>query len=197
MVTLFCRKCGKKFKRSTQEYRRDLKLYKSVFCSMSCSVSFGNITRFRDEFTPFRWYLKRSQDKIKTSNRFKITINDKCSLKQLRERQIKKAAKLMPVIKNNLTTKYLKRLWEKQNGLCPLTGWALHMPTSTQGKYEVGKERMKAASLDRINNSKGYVKGNVRYIAMIANFARNKFSDVDLINFCKAVTENQRKITCE
>ena len=43
------------------------------------------------------------------------------------------------------------------------------------------------ASLDRIDNSKGYVKGNVRFVALIYNYARNGFDDEAVLAFCNAV----------
>lgn len=43
------------------------------------------------------------------------------------------------------------------------------------------------ASLDRIDSSIGYVKGNIQFISLIAQFAKNDFSDTEVINFCKAV----------
>tara|TARA_X000000950_G_scaffold234904_1_gene285076 strand:+ start:286 stop:492 length:207 start_codon:yes stop_codon:yes gene_type:complete len=46
------------------------------------------------------------------------------------------------------------------------------------------------ASLDRVNSSKGYVKDNVRFIAVIANYCKHSFSDDEVKLFCKAVVEN-------
>lgn len=50
---------------------------------------------------------------------------------------------------------------------------------------------MSNASLDRIDNSKGYLKGNVRFVSMMANLARSTFSDNELIRFCKSVAVYQ------
>ena len=46
--------------------------------------------------------------------------------------------------------------------------------------------RPEGHTLDRIDNDKGYVKGNVRFVSVIFNFARNNFSDQDVLNFCQA-----------
>jgi len=39
--------------------------------------------------------------------------------------------------------------------------------------------------------TRGYVRGNVRFVTLMGNLARNRFSDTDLIAFCEAVVRNQ------
>jgi hypothetical protein len=46
--------------------------------------------------------------------------------------------------------------------------------------------------LDRIDHSKGYIEGNVRFVACIANYARNAFTDEDLQEFCEAVVSKSK-----
>ena len=85
----------------------------------------------------------------------------------------------------NVPPSYLKELWEAQNGICPFTGWQLLLPDSTQGWKEGLDPRN--ASLDRIDNARGYIQGNVRFISLMANLARAQFSDDTLRAFCRAV----------
>lgn len=40
-------------------------------------------------------------------------------------------------------------------------------------------------SLDRIDSTRSYTKDNVRVVWLIENYARNNFSDDDVIRFCK------------
>lgn len=40
-----------------------------------------------------------------------------------------------------------------------------------------------AASLDRIDSTKGYVKGNVQFVCRAINLAKSTFSDADMKNF--------------
>ncbi len=170
-ITLECANCGKPFEKLTKEYNRQIKQGKTrFFCDLSC-VCFkrneenpppGNIAnltgRKKDEYTPFRWFVLRAE---------------------YRDKRKKNGC--------NLSTEYLKNLWEEQKGVCPLTGWQLKLPAGTDIAWI--EPSPSNASLDRIDNSKGYVEGNVRFIAYMANIARQSFSDEQLIDFCKAVVE--------
>lgn len=40
-------------------------------------------------------------------------------------------------------------------------------------------------SLDRIDTNKGYEMGNIRVVWLVENYARNSFSDEQVIEFCK------------
>lgn len=73
--------------------------------------------------------------------------------------------------------------------MCPLTGWELTLPDDTTG-WSDGPS-MTNASLDRIDNTKGYVRGNVRFISVTANYARGILTDEQLVAFCYAVTTYQ------
>ena len=81
-------------------------------------------------------------------------------------------------------------IWEKQNGICPFTGWKLILPYDVMGWR--GKRNSKRASVDRIDCSKGYTKDNIRYVSFMANIARCDFSDEDLVEFCKAVSDKNK-----
>ncbi len=85
-----------------------------------------------------------------------------------------------------ITLDDLKSQWEKQNGICPLTGWKLQL-SETSG-HQLPKTTNRA-SLDRIDSTKGYVKGNIRFIAMIAQFAKNTWTDREVLLFCEAVSK--------
>ena len=92
---------------------------------------------------------------------------------------------------NNITAQDLLDLWVSQNGICPFTGWRLELPLTSNGwKTPVSASR---ASLDRKDNSKGYEKGNVRFVSYMANIARGTMTDEELIRFCNAVVENKNK----
>ena len=96
----------------------------------------------------------------------------------------------------NLSLSYLHKLWLEQEGICPITGWHLRLPRTTRGFIGDNPFGMDSASIDRIDNSKPYVEGNVRFVAVVANYARNIFTDADLVKFAYAVVaKNAEKST--
>jgi len=63
---------------------------------------------------------------------------------------------------------------------CPLLEIKL---TNTQGKGRVDSN----ASVDRIDPTKGYIKGNVQILSLRANFMKRDASQQELVIFCKNV----------
>lgn len=80
-------------------------------------------------------------------------------------------------IKRNIpfevTIEYLWNLFIKQNHTCAITGDCI--------------EHIKDASLDRIDSSKGYIKGNVQWVTYQANVSKHTMSMESLYEFCKKV----------
>jgi len=177
IIYLICSECGKEFEKERKEYNRRIRLgVEKLYCSLSCSGINGNRVSPRgfaidrslsgrgkvwapDDLSPFRWYMRRCKNRV---NKKGIT---------------------------DLTEIYLKDLWAQQATICPLTGWKLQLPRWTNGWSKDEPFCPSSASLDRIDNTLGYVKGNVRFIAVMANYARNIFTDEEVIKFGKAVAE--------
>ena len=83
----------------------------------------------------------------------------------------------------DISRAYLQELYNEQNGKCGLTGRDMVMTR----KDTRSEERINTCSVDRIDNSKGYIKGNIRLITLQANSAKWTGSDEDLLSFCRDV----------
>lgn len=182
MVTLECEFCKESFQRLASEHKRNLAKGRSVTCSLSCSscLRMSKVSKTTKIEMGMR-LAKYCQDNKISNKAFPIEIRPfKVFLKNIRMRNAKKG-----ICKTEITVEYLKELWESQNGICPYTGWKMTYLKSHTDKLKLTPDR---ASLDRIDSSKGYEKGNLQFICWMAQIAKNSYSEEDLINFCKAVT---------
>lgn len=68
--------------------------------------------------------------------------------------------------------------------VCPILGIELIRQTNK------GRSAKCSPSLDRIDSSKGYIKGNVWVISMLANVMKNEANKDELIKFAQWVLEN-------
>lgn len=90
----------------------------------------------------------------------------------------------------NLSPIFLWSLFLEQNKKCALSG----IPISFSS---VSNIRDGNASLDRIDNSKGYIEGNVRWVDKNINMIRRRLSDNDFIWFCRQITEYNKEVIIE
>jgi hypothetical protein len=88
-------------------------------------------------------------------------------------------------IKFEITIEYIWQLYEHQNGLCAISGVPISFGARSSDKN--------SASLDRIDSSLGYVEGNVQWVHKKINFMKGKDSDDEFIEWCRLVTNHQRK----
>jgi len=176
-IKLICKVCNKEFFRNKNEVKRNSQLGRRVYCSLSC-VGHDNLSNLPenkryhpenlkagnrlDDFSPFRFHLKNARMHSKSRKKKEITV----------------------------TLEDLKLQWEKQNGKCPYTGWKMDNPISTSTRLKKTLNPCRA-SLDRIDSSKGYTPDNIQFVSVMANYAKNKFSDVELFQFCEAVVSNR------
>lgn len=167
-----CAYCEVEFEKPDKEVRRSAENGRKHFCSLAHSAAYGNrlysrgdVSRLnpsnrRDEYSPFRAHFALAQRHAKESGK-----------------------------KFALTLESIKAQWDSQNGTCPYTGWKMENPATTKA-FNTAKKTPRRASLDRIDSSLGYEIGNVQFVAMMANFAKNTFTRCQLVEFCRAVAEN-------
>ena len=76
--------------------------------------------------------------------------------------------------------------WEKQKGICPYTGYQLILPEKSNIKTVDFFHR---ASLDRIDSTKGYIKGNIQFVSTPINFLKSDKTDEEVRNFLKDIAK--------
>jgi hypothetical protein len=171
-IRLRCANCKSPFNKLRREHRRlEARGQKLFYCTQSCAARMNNRLVPRGNLANL---LKGKHDDELSPFRWFI-----CRARY----RTKKGP-------TDLTAAYLARLYIAQSGTCPLTGWRLVLPRNCGG-WPDGLTPA-SASLDRIRNAEGYVQGNVRFVAVMANLARYTFSDSQLLDFCSAV-HNHRK----
>ncbi len=81
-------------------------------------------------------------------------------------------------IEINITIKYAWDLWKKQKETCSLSGIKLKIHNNP---------KTNTASIDRIDSSKGYVKGNIQWVHKHINMMKRIYSQEYFIDMCKKV----------
>ena len=89
----------------------------------------------------------------------------------------------------NISKEYLWELFLKQNKKCKLSGIDLHFNLVKQPKYGIIPDHLKAtASLDRIDNNKGYIEGNVQWVHKWINIMKNLIPNNLFIQLCHQIS---------
>lgn len=176
-IKLQCHSCGCEFEKSKGEYNRRVRLGKTHFyCNLTCSGKSEDnkkhISRVRSDYPV--WELNQPK-------RYDEYSGFRVILKRIKHNEKRKNC--------YLTLQDLKKQWDSQDGICPFTQYKMDLklfPKTGSKSPQIPYQ----ASLDRIDNSKPYEVGNIRFISLIANYARNTFTDLDLIKFCVDVAKS-------
>jgi hypothetical protein len=165
-----CDNCGVVFEKPLSELNRNKKLGRMNFCTRSC-VGKNNIKNFPDRENNY------DISKHSSNGRDKYT-----GLRALLRR-----------IKNkyhdyDVDLDYLKEVWDIQN-TCVYTGIELQLP-----KWKGINNPLCTASIDRIKSDEGYVKGNIQFISITSNHAKNSMTHEQMIEFCELIIKNKKPI---
>lgn len=87
----------------------------------------------------------------------------------------------------NITIDYAWSLFLSQDKKCALSGLDINFEPNCVHNKNVDFRRKRTASLDRIDNSKGYVEGNVQWVHKDVNLMKNYFSEDYFIKICKLI----------
>ena len=72
-------------------------------------------------------------------------------------------------------------IFKQQAGRCALTGLPLSFVLTAKNRQN------QTASLDRIDSSIGYVKGNIQWVHKIVNIMKGKLNEQEFVNLCSLI----------
>lgn len=85
-------------------------------------------------------------------------------------------------IKINIDIKYAWEKFIEQDRKCALSGEPLFFAISNSKKYSSN------ASIDRIDSSKGYIKGNIQWVTKKINRMKMDLDEQEFLKLCKNIT---------
>ena len=159
--------CGVEFFKDKSELNRNKKIGRKNYCSLKCS-GINNHTHLNS-------YVKENIKFILPHSN-----NRRDQFTGLREhfRRVKKRHH-----KYNIDLNDLLEQWNSQNGICVYSGVKLVHPNENGNNINT-------ASLDRIDSNLGYVKGNIQFISMSCNYAKNNMTHDEMLEFIELIYES-------
>ena len=169
-LTIECATCGIGVEKPKKEIVRQRKKGRTEFyCSQTCS---GKASRVFDTW-------RHSEENKEHCRKISPTRSDEYTGFREYMRRVRKRNH-----KADIDLPYLKEIWEAQNGKCAYTKVQLEHPTASKSSRNYNF----MSSLDRIDSSKGYVKGNVQYVSVSVNWLKNQMDDNHLTEFFQIVS---------
>ena len=161
-IDIVCSNCGVTFQREKSQYDNGIRKGWRICCSTICvgqvSISnLGPLDRGRPA-VPFYSYIHSANQRKREKTTLEV----------------------------NIDSKYLSKLWDKQEGICPYTRVKLYVAKRKQKD----NDHRYLASLDRIDSSRGYIKGNVQFVSTSINYMKNNMTDQQTKDFIKEIVNN-------
>lgn len=159
-----CLNCGKEWKVVTNNKRIEVRVRKQLFCNDCCSILSNadkkRIMRDKLEGYKEKEYRDKRESRIRNMQHYLWKRAKQRALKYNLDFNIDESDIIIPKI-------------------CPI----LEVPLKwgTKGDYEY------SPSIDRIDNEKGYIKGNIMIISKRANTMKNSATIQELKIFCKNI----------
>jgi hypothetical protein len=168
LVTCAC--CDKPFMKENRYIKRSLKRGTQHYCSKSCR------SRLINQKHP-EIIILFQQNRNNTMDEFSSFRNSYHNILKTCKRKNRECT---------LTIQDLINQWNKQDGRCFFTKQRLLLPIGSSPKYRLSRSPY-LASVDRIDSSIGYTPENIQWVSLIAQFAKNNFTNTQVIEFCQAV----------
>lgn len=165
IIKLICPTCNNEFDKELKEYTRQCKKYGNdyiFYCSKSCYGTNEGYKKVAGKFDNYKFIKEYDHlDKYSPFRTHLKRVRARCKSKQR---------------DYDIDLQYLYDLQNTQNGICPYTKVKLILENTTNDPNYT-------ASLDRIDSTKGYIKGNIQFISVSMNFLKNKYNKDTIINF--------------
>ena len=160
-----CDFCSIRFMKDLSEFNRNLQLNRRNFCSRTCTAK----------------ALQNFGDKRNTKPPPHGRLIDEYSKFRDHMRRIRNRYK-----NYDIDVKYLKEIWDKQDGICPYTG--IKMILKGHSKKEMNP--LYIASVDRIDSNLGYVVGNIQWVCAPINYMKSNLSNDQVLELCKIIQQH-------
>jgi hypothetical protein len=174
LITIKCDFCGKEFQKPLTEYNRCQKLGRKSYCCRKHAIEGARSTRAKLPYKPASDKMLEHLKHICGNQRDAYTpfrYSLRCAKRRFKD--------------VNITLDDLKEVWEEQNGICPYTGIKLILPEDSNINQIDFFHR---ASLDRIDSTKGYIKGNIQFISTPINLMKQSQTDLSVKTFLKEIS---------
>jgi len=132
--------------------------------------------------TVAKYYQQNKEVSYQAANKYKQTHQRTTPWVQKTLLRHSKARALKKGLEHNLTIDYIRSIWPVDNK-CPVLGTEFVSSTDNM---------MVCASLDRIDNTKGYIEGNVAVISWRANSLKSNASIADIEAIIRYIEENTK-----
>lgn len=93
-------------------------------------------------------------------------------------------------IEFNVSIKYLYELFCEQGGKCAYTGENIFLPKNVRQLR--GENNETIASLDRIDNDKGYIEDNLHWVCKRVNYMKHTMQDDYFLMWIKKIYEHKK-----
>lgn len=165
-----CKTCGKEYLLYVGEINRKNKKGTPFYCSLSCSGKVNNsqLDKWRTSNENKKLLRKICKNRKDELSLFRELMRRCFQRKKDKDREV------------TISLEDIKEQWEVQDGKCPYLKVNLILPLTTRKENKSNPNLI--ASLDRIDSSKGYVKGNIQIISRTLNFAKNSYNEEVLLN---------------
>lgn len=137
-----------------------------------------------------RFYEKHKKSELdrnriyRTKNKQKLSEKYQQYCKTLRGKFNKIIKDIRRRADTTITIEDLERMWERQNGLCALSG--------LQMTYNHNGPSPDAVSVDRIDPNGRYELNNIRLCTKWANMARSSLTDKEFVTWCKLILKKEK-----